>query len=123
MKIRRDFGAGILIKDDENIIVSEPDVKEPRLMAMNIEVRGFKIRLVNAYAPTEEANENQKDIFYRDLKKECQTKVKNYKLFVAGDLNATKSLSLKQCDYDGNVLVEDELCNDNGVRLNHSVVR
>ena len=117
MKKRREYGVGILIKDDKNIKVSEPDTKDARLMATNIEIRGFKIRLVNAYAPTEEASENMKDVFYRDLRKACQVKVKHQKLFLAGDLNATTTVSLKHCEYDGNVLVVDDLCNDNGTRL------
>ena len=117
MKKRREYGVGILVKDDTNIKVSEPDIKNARLMATNIEIRGFKIRLVNAYAPTEEASENLKDVFYRDLRKACQTKVKHQKLFLAGDLNATTTVSLKNCEYNGTALVVDDLCNDNGMRL------
>ena len=63
-KKRRELGIG-----DPRIIVDEPDVKDPRMLAVNITVYGFKIRLVNAYSPTENGSDTQKDAFYRLLEK------------------------------------------------------
>ena len=116
-KKRRDLGVAVLIKDDPCIIVEEPDVNDPRIMALNITVYGFKIRLVNAYSPTEEGNENQKNTFYRNLEKACKTESKHRKLIIAGDFNATTSISMKHCSYDWTKIVEDQLCNDNGSRI------
>jgi len=116
-KKRRDLGVAVLIKDDPCIIFDEPDVTDPRIMALNITVYGFKIRLVNAYSPTEEGNENQKNTFYRNLEKACKTESKHRKLIIAGDFNATTSISMKHCSYDWTKIVEDQLCNDNGSRI------
>ena len=116
-KKRRELGVGFLIKDDPRIIVDEPDVKDPRMLAVNITVYGFKIRLVNAYSPTENGNDTQKDAFYRLLEKACKTEDKHRKLIIAGDFNATTSISLKKCSYDWSKIVEDELCNENGSRI------
>ena len=51
MKRRRDSGVGFLIKKDPNIIISYPDDNTPRVIAMNIIVYGFKLRVVNVYSP------------------------------------------------------------------------
>ena len=116
-KKRRELGVAVLIKDDPRIVFDEPDVKDPRIIAFNITVYGFKIRLVNAYSPTEEGNDNKKDTFYRLLEKACKTDDKHRKLIIAGDFNATTSISMKQCSYDWTKIVEDQLCNDNGSRI------
>jgi len=69
-KKRRDYGVGILVKVDPRIIVTEPDFNTPRVMAINLTMFGFKIRVIIAYSPTNvEENINKKDEFYRDLKK------------------------------------------------------
>ena len=94
-KKRRELGVAFIIKDDPRIIVDEPDVKDPRMLAVNISVYGFKIRLVNAYSPTENGSDTQKDAFYRLLEKACKTEDKHRKLIIADDFNATTSISLK----------------------------
>ena len=104
-KKRRDAGVGILIKICDDISFEEPDFSNPRLMALNIQVNGFRIRLVNAYAPTNcDGSDTQKDIFYRMLRKACKKQYQHQKLIVNGDFNATTSVSLKQCYFDGKKL-------------------
>ena len=49
---RKFAGVGILIKQCQEITFEDPDIADPRMMAMNIKVKGFNIRLVNVYAPT-----------------------------------------------------------------------
>ena len=51
-KRRRGAGVGFLVKVDKHIAASEPDTQDPRIISMNINVHGFKIRLVNVYSPT-----------------------------------------------------------------------
>ena len=117
-KKRRDAGVGILIKICDDISFEDPDFSNPRLMALNIQVNGFRIRLVNAYAPTNcDGSDTQKDIFYRMLRKACKKQYQHQKLIVNGDFNATTSVSLKQCYFDGKKIVDDTLCNDNGCRI------
>ena len=65
---RRDAGVGILVRKDRNVIVQKPNFLDPRVMGININVYGFKIRFVNAYSPTNiDGTENQKDDFYRKV--------------------------------------------------------
>ena len=67
-KKRRDAGVGFLIKDHPEI--SEPDVNNSRINAINMTIFGFKIRVVNAYSPTSiDGSENQKRDFYRLLQR------------------------------------------------------
>ena len=42
----------MLIKKCKEITFEEPDIMDARLMAMNIRIRGFNIRIINAYSPT-----------------------------------------------------------------------
>ena len=117
-KKRRDNGVGIMIKQCKEVSFDDPDVMDARTIAMNIKVKGYAIRLVNAYAPTNcDSSESSKDTFYRLLRKSTKKQFKQQKLIVNGDLNATTELSTKQFYYDGKCLVEDSLCNDNGQRL------
>ena len=39
------------------------------------------------------------------------------KMLVNGDFNATTEIATKQCFFDGQDLVSDSVCNDNGTRL------
>ena len=119
-KKRRDNGVGIMIRQCKEVSFDDPDVVDARMIAMNIKVNGYAIRLVNAYAPTNcDSSESSKDTFYRLLRKSTKKQFKQQKLIVNGDLNATTELSTKQCYYNGKCLIEDSLCNDNGQRLKH----
>ena len=92
-------------------------------MAIDLKVNGFNIRVVNGYAPTEaDGTEQQKLIFYSNLNKAIIKTQKKQKVIVAGDFNATTSISHKRCFFDGKKIITDQLCNDNGNRLKHSVV-
>ena len=116
-KRRRDAGVAVLIKQCDEISFEDPDVMNPRLMAMNLKICGFNIRLVNAYAPTDShGSESKKDEFYRLLRKACVTQ-NNQKLIVTGDFNAKTSVSLTNCNYNGTQIIDDPLCNDNGSRI------
>ena len=118
MKKRREHGVGVLIKHDKDIEVSEPDIIDHRIIAFNIKIFGFSIRLVNAYAPTESAGSLlQKDNFYRSIKKACCKRNKHQKLILTGDFNATTSVSLQKSNFDGSQIITDEICNDNGTRI------
>ena len=79
-KRQRNYGVGILIKQCQDITFEDPDIADPRMMAMNIKVKGFKIRLVNVYAPTNcNGSDNQKYNFYRMARKACIKNLKHQK--------------------------------------------
>ena len=77
-KKRRVGGVGLLIKICKDISFEEPDVLNLRMIAINININGFHLRLVNAYSPTEcDGTISAKDVFYRSLRKTCKTQDKN----------------------------------------------
>ena len=103
-----------------NISVDEPDYSDPRVLGINVCIYGFKTRFVNVYSPTNiDGTANQKDEFYRKVKKACDLKRKHHKLIVLGDFNAQTSVAYKQCLFDVKTIIEDNECNDNGNRLKH----
>ena len=114
-KKRRDAGVGMLIKKCREITFDELDIIEPRIMAMNMQIKDFSIRLTNVYSPTNcRGSDNQKYIIYRTIRKTCNEKSIHQKLIVTKDFNATTSISLKNCYFDGKQVLEDDVCNDNG---------
>ena len=116
-KKRRDGGVGILIKQCRDIIIEDPDIQEPRIMAMNVIIKGFRIRIVIIYSHTNcDGSDSQKDILYRSLKKACVKHHKHQKIIVCGDFNATTAVALEQSYFNGQI-TEDSICNDNGLRL------
>ena len=62
MKKRREAGVGFLIKVDPNINIKETNILDPRMMALNLKIYGFNIRIVNVYAPTESDSNNSKKL-------------------------------------------------------------
>ena len=96
-KKRRNAGVGVLIRKSKDIQFDEPDICDPHIMAMNIQMKGFRIRLVNVYSHTNcDGSDNQKETFYRSLKKACIKQHKHQKILICGDFNATTAVSLKQ---------------------------
>ena len=117
-KGKREAGVGIIVRVHPDVEIQTPDYYEPRVMAMNIRVHGFNLRIVNGYAPTEaNGSESQKQQFYSHLKKAAVTTEKHQKLIVVGDFNATTSIAKYRCSYDGKNIIQDSDCNDNGDRL------
>lgn len=117
-KKRRDAGVGILIKRERGLAFSEPDFTDPRVMSLNMNIHGFKIRLVIGYSPTNISDsESLKDEFYRNLRKSIELCPKHHKLIVAGDFNAETSIVYAKNEFDGVKVVTDDICNNNGIRL------
>ena len=79
-KKRIDGGVGILIKQCRDIIIEDPDIQEPRIMAMNVIIKSFRIRIVIIYSHTNcDGSDSRKDILYRSLKKACVKQHKHQK--------------------------------------------
>ena len=117
-KRRRDAGVGIMIKVNRDIEINTPDVLDPRVMAINLKVHGFNIRVVNGYFPTNcDGSEYQKETFYRLLTKSSIKDQKHQQVIVTGDFNAETGLAKYKSCYDGESLIQDNECNDNGCRL------
>ena len=87
-------------------------------MSLNMNIHGFKIRLVIGYSPTNISDsESLKDEFYRNLRKSVELCPKHHKLIVAGDFNAETSIVYAKNEFDGVKVVTDDICNNNGIRL------
>ena len=85
-KKRRDAGVGILIRQCKEVSFDDPDILDTRMMVLNAKIKGYAIRLVNAYAPTNcDGSEINKDTFYRMLRKAGKKQYKHQKLIVNGD--------------------------------------
>ena len=118
MKKRRDAGVGFLIKIDATITATDPDICDPRIMAINMTIAGFRVRIINGYSPTNiDGSTSQKEEFYRKLRKACIKQEKHQKIIIAGDFNAQTEIIYGQCFFDGLKVIEDNNCNDNGYRL------
>ena len=101
---------GILIKYERGLSYTEPDFNYPRVMGININIHGFKARVVIGYSPTNvNGNDAMKAEFYRNMKKACDTCPKHHKLLIAGDFNAETSLVYDKTEYDGTKVVSDEI--------------
>ena len=115
---KREAGVGILIKVHPDVEISTPDINDPRVMAINVKIHGFNIRIVNGYSPTNsDGSESEKDLFYQKLKKACVKDQKHQKLMVVGDFNAATSIAKYHSCYDGEKIITDPECNENGIRL------
>ena len=70
MKKRLSAGVGFLIKKCKEITIEDPDKADERILGLNIKLKGFKLRYVNAYSPTNwDGSDFKKDLFYQKLKK------------------------------------------------------
>ena len=117
-KRKREAGVGILIKINDFIESNTPDFNDPRVLAINLKVHGFNLRVVNVYSPTDcDGTNEQKNRFYSDVKKASKKQNKHQKLIIAGDFNATTGISKFKCNFDGSNVILDHECNDNGSRL------
>ena len=117
-KKRRDYGVGILVKIDPKINITEPDFNTPRVMAINLTIYGFKIRVIIGYSPTNvDENIHKKDEFYRNFKIANEAIGKHRKIVFAGDFNAETTVVLGKTEFNSVNIIEDNICNNNGQRL------
>ena len=97
-KRKREHGVAILMAPHVKI----EDYKEhhqARIMSATIEVRGMRLSILNAYAPTDASkSEATKAAFYNSLNKAVVhlEKTPKYKLITLGDFNATISSKSKE---------------------------
>ena len=94
------YGVGIAIKDCAYITTENVMNISERLLAADISVKGCKLRIISAYAPTLESARSTKQSFYRELTKLCQTE-KNRKVLLEGDFNAEMQISRRHSCFEG----------------------
>ena len=63
--VKRRDGRRVYRNSDQRlpeVTFDDPDITYPRLIALNIQVKGFRIRMVNVYSPTNcDDSDNLKD--------------------------------------------------------------
>ena len=80
-------GVGFIIKRSlENSIIDFEPINS-RMWKVRIKGKFYNTTIVNIYAPTESANEEQKEQFYEDLNRCCDQIPKHHALLILEDLN------------------------------------
>ena len=89
--------------------VGEFECFSNRLMSVNLDVQGTKLKIVAGYAPTNKYAIATKEAFYRDLMKisECRSKEKR-KALILGDFNGYCSIFDKKCNFTGDLTRFDD---------------
>ena len=79
--------AVIVTRKEEKTLLEWKPVND-RLMKLRFNSKFAKLTIIACYAPTEEAEEEEKDEFYEQLDEEIRTTPRHDVLMVIGDLNA-----------------------------------
>ena len=109
----RKYGVGIAIRISKSVIIQNIEQVSPRLMWIECVCYGIKLRIISAYAPTEDGTSSQKDDFYRQLK-EHTVSAKKHQIILCGDMNATAEFCKS---FVGGKKSEVTNANDNGKRF------
>ena len=116
-KRRKIHGVAIAVRNGKHVQVVDVENISSRVMSINVDVSGCKLKIVSAYGPTEvDTSESAKDLFWRQLRKTATTSDKKRQLMILGDMNSKTSLALSKTNFDG----QDGLAhtsNSNGRRL------
>lgn len=112
-------GVGFLICKNQGTQVKEFSPKSNRLAYLEIQLGQQSIGIIACYAPTEGAEETDKESFYEGLETLIQQKRKQETLIISGDFNARIGAQSKELypQVVGPYTDEDTITNDNGERL------
>ena len=111
-----DFGTGFLIKNSILQAVQNIEFVNERLSYVTIRTRWGNTVLLNVYAPTEVATDNDKDIFYDELERLFDRLPKYNSKIVLGDFNAKVGREEKYRPTIGKYSLHEKT-NNNGERL------
>ena len=114
-KSKRIYGVGIAVRKCPEILIQSVIHSSCRIMAMDLSIRGFKIRIISVYAPTEDKPLSTKQSLYRELRKLFEVN-KDRKIIIQGDFNATASICCKHTSFSGYGynIPDYETANENG---------
>ena len=114
--IKRYHGVGIAIKVNKDIEIEEVIPVSARIIVANIILHGCSLKVICCYAPTEEDSDSSKNNFYSTLNK--QFKCENTrKIICLGDFNASSSATWHNSSLRENVIIDDLIVNNNGLRF------
>ncbi|XP_008181905.1 craniofacial development protein 2-like [Acyrthosiphon pisum] len=109
-------GVGFIVNDKILHRVKKFKAVNDRIRHMELECRWFNVILINGYAPTEDKEDEVKDIFYENLENECDRIPTNKVKILLGDFNAKIG---QEVEYRPTIGKESlhRTSNDNGTRL------
>ena len=87
-----------------------------RIIVLDAVVYGCSMRVINCYAPTEDATDSAKNTFYQTLGKQLKT-TSLQKTICIGDFNATTSAAWYNSSLREKTVIEDLEVNNNGDRF------
>ncbi|XP_033111734.1 uncharacterized protein LOC117112703 [Anneissia japonica] len=85
---RREYGVGFAVSNRLIQKIESPVVTSERIISLRLSSKGGFVNIINVYAPTLYANEQDKDTFYDCLNEILARVPHGEKLFIVGDLNA-----------------------------------
>ncbi|XP_055371836.1 uncharacterized protein LOC129605867 [Condylostylus longicornis] len=110
------YGTGFYVNNQvRNSIIGFEPVSD-RICVLKIKGKFQNITFVSVYAPTNNANDEEKDLFYDELSKICEKTSKHDVLVVAGDYNAKVGRESFIRQVAGLHSLHDET-SENGIRL------
>ena len=81
-------GVAIMVNKTVRNAVLGCNLKNDRMISVHFQSKPFNIMVIQAYAPTSNAEEAEVERFYEDLQNLLQLTPKKYVLFIIGDWNA-----------------------------------
>ena len=113
---KRHHGVGIAIKVEKGIEIEEIIPVNARIIVANVLLYGCSLRVICCYAPTEDASDSSKNLFYNKLKQQfdCES---TRKVICLGDFNASSSAVWFNSSLRENTVINDLIVNNNGLRF------
>ena len=114
--VKRQHGVGVAILVDNNIDIIEVIPVNARIIVLKVVVHGCLLKIINCYAPTEDATESAKNVFYQTLYKQFKN-IGKEKVICLGDYNATTSAAWYNSCLREKTVIENLEVNNNGERF------
>ena len=100
LRRHKKHGVAIAIRKCNYITIESIHNINARIMAIDLMVRGFKVRVISCYAPTLYTSLSTKQSFYKDLSMLSKADGKR-KVIIQGDFNAEFQISRTHSCFDG----------------------
>lgn len=110
------FGVGFIVNDKISHKVKKFKAVNDRICYIELECRWFNVILINGYAPTEDKEDEVKDIFYENLDNVCDRIPTNKVKILLEDFNAKIGQEVVYRPTIGKKSLH-KISNDNGTRL------
>lgn len=110
-------GVGFCLSSTARRSLADLKTYSERIIVITLKCKWFNLSIVNVYAPTEDKEDNEKDLFYSEVQKVIDEVPKHNILMVVGDMNAKVG---REINAFGPAIGNESLhetSNNNGTRL------